>query len=161
MGTKGWPLASFRNINQRYHPKEKGIKGALVMTVEIEINLPTCRNSESVCSWFFIPTTWQLFSSKAHTHPVVGCWCKTASIGNRRVPQWHSKQWARRPHHGVRRALSTYTDTGLCLAQALTEEEGVTNINLRPGSQRTRPNFSHVGLSQFPLAASINCGPKL
>lgn len=162
VGTKGQSLAPFRNINQRYHPKgRRREKKALVMTVQTEINLPTCRNSASVCSWFFIPTTCQLLSSKAHTCTVVGCWSKTANTGNRCVPQWHGKPWVRRPHRRVCRAVSTYTDTDLCLAQGLTEGEGVTNINLRPGSQRTQLSFSHVGISQFPLAASINCGPKL
>lgn len=143
-------------------PKGKGKeKKAPMMTVQIEINLPTCRNSESVCSWFFILTTWQLLSSKAHTCTVVGCWSKTANTGNRHVPRWHGKQWAQQPLNGVRGAVSTYTDTGLCLTQGLTEGEGVTNINFRPGSQRTQLNFSHMDISQFPLAASINCGPKL
>ena len=69
------------------------------MTVHTEINLPTCRNSESVCSWFFISTTWQLLSSKAHTRTVVDCWSKTANTGNKTCPMvaWQATGTAATP----------------------------------------------------------------
>lgn len=129
-------------------PKGKGKgKKAPVMTVQIEKSRANTFRISASGQINFILTTWQLLSSKAHTCTVVGYWSKTANTGNRHVPRWHGKQRAQRPPHGVCKALSTYTDTGLCLAQGLTEGEGVTNINLRPGSQRTQTNFSHMDIS--------------
>lgn len=160
--SKGQSLAPFRNINQRYHPKERGRKKRpLWWQFRLKLICPLAEilkvfaldfSSPPHCSCFFPKHTLPLLWAGGAREPAL----ETDMTSGGMTSNGH-----KRPHHRVHRAISTYTDPGLCLAPGLTEREGVTNINLRPGSQRTQVSFSHMGISEFPLAATINCGPKL
>ena len=162
VGTKVKSFAPFRNVNQRYHPKERGRKKRPSWwQFTLKLICPLAEILKVFALDFSSPPHGSCFLPK---HTLALLWTAGArqpTLEIRHVPWWHGKQRAQQPHHRVRGAISTYTDTDLCLAQRLTEGEGVTNINLRPGSQRTQLNFGHMGISQFPLAASISCGPKL